>query len=245
MLDRSTKLRLRFFLTLCIFSLSSYFVEFNQATGSIFSTKGSWYYRMTVVIETPEGVKSGSSVRQISYHTEPHLGDVGGTYYSVSKGDAVMVDLGPRGIVFALLRGQNGDEDYAHSVALSAFPSKELTPAGTKIALNSDAYPLFATFSRLSDPKTLQVIDPRADQLRKFGKDRGRKTFAEAFGDGVILKEISIEATTDPVTSTIEYKLPWLSQLSGYISGMKSCGGQLMCLDRSDFERKKFVKHDE
>ena len=62
----------------------------------------SYRYRLSIEVDTPEGVKRGSGVLKvgaaISYSiTGKHLG--GGT-----NGESVAVDLGPRGLFFALLK---------------------------------------------------------------------------------------------------------------------------------------------
>lgn len=44
--------------------------------------------------------------------------------------------------------------------------------------------------------------------------------FEELFGQGVRLKEITVEMTDDPVTREIERYLPWLPELGGsYLHG--------------------------
>lgn len=70
-------------------------------------------YRLTVEVETPEGIKSGSSVIQVSkkvtsQYSIPNAGSV----ISRVKGEAVTVDLGERGVLFALLRSEY-DVDWA------------------------------------------------------------------------------------------------------------------------------------
>src|SRR5689334_19573264 len=64
-------------------------------------------YRVTVTVETPEGIKTGSAVREASmYHETSILPDQGGTFYNIAKGQAVAVDLGKRGVLFVLLGGE-------------------------------------------------------------------------------------------------------------------------------------------
>src|SRR6218665_2890440 len=61
-------------------------------------------YKMTVTVETPEGIKTGSAVREAGRYTEPSiLPDQGGVFYRVIGGEAVVVDLAERGVLFALI----------------------------------------------------------------------------------------------------------------------------------------------
>jgi len=75
-------------------------------------------YRITVEIETPESVKSGSAVRQISVRRQPRLPDAGSISYNVS-GEAVVIDLGERGVLFSLI-SHGSYYDVFH-----AFPYEE------------------------------------------------------------------------------------------------------------------------
>jgi len=208
---------------------------------------GYWNYRMTVEVETPEGLKQGSAVRRISYHTEPSLfPGQGGALYYVSQGQAVVVDLGKRGLLFATM-----GQDYAHNVALQSFPLREKTPIGTKVTLAPERYPPLVHFRDLNDPRTIEhsyghemrdVPCAPVDHGTQPTHCRG-PVFAdhleEQFGSGVKLKEISIEVTNDSVTTGIENWLPWLSQMRGYLSGEHTCHGTELfaCMDTSAFYR--------
>src|SRR4051812_10059597 len=65
---------------------------------------GTWHYKMTVTVETPEGIKTGSAVRAVTVHLVPRLSLEVHPTIEV-KGEAVAVDLGRRGVLFALMRG--------------------------------------------------------------------------------------------------------------------------------------------
>jgi len=70
------------------------------------NSSGTWRYRVTVEIETPEGIKSGSAVRELSVGTPlinlPDAGNPGRI-----RGEAVVIDLGVIGKVFSLLPSQS------------------------------------------------------------------------------------------------------------------------------------------
>jgi hypothetical protein len=138
----------------------------------------------------------------------PHV-----TSSKMVKGEAVIVDLGERGVLFALL-----GEDYAYNVVFKAFPRHgATTPEGIEYYSNlKDARatlepgplpdPMLVMFTDISDPLTVRLVDQ--DDL------------AASFGEGVSLKEITIEMTEDPLAWRIDEYLPWLSGLGGsYLHG--------------------------
>ena len=174
---------------------------------------GWWRYRMTVTVETPEGIKTGSAVREVNAHREPDVGENAGAG-SYVRGEAVVVDLGARGTLFALLRGQNS-VDHAEDIVFHMFPMPDgpgggLTREGiwyysrlkdAKATLPIDKYPMLVRFKDINDPKTVERVDPN--------------NLAASFGDGVKLVSASIEITSDPVTTGVEKKLGWLREYYG------------------------------
>lgn len=191
-------------------------------------TSGTWRYKMTVVVETPEGVKSGSAVREMSNaRSKIELNLPQGTHPAKIKGEAVVVDLGERGVLFALLSGYRYGPDHAKTILFNVFPSghggnsaggikyyRDLKDA--KATLEPPDYPVLVMFRDINDPKSVErVLDITAGKSGyatrdeyKLRKDR----FEELFGEGVRLKEITIEMTEEPVTWEVERWLGWLSE---------------------------------
>ena len=187
---------------------------------SIFYPWGTWRYKMTVVVETPEGLKTGSVVREVSVGSEPaFLGTSGGGSAS-AKGEAVVVDLGKRGKLFVL-----NDYPYVESsmyrIFWDAFPIAEgriaLTPKGIryyrslknkKAILSADYNLLMVTFMDLTKPETVTVV--RAQHVKNDNKIYIIDQFQKNFGTGVRLKEIILETTEEPVTWQIDKTLPWI-----------------------------------
>ena len=89
----------------------------------------AYRYRLTLDVETPEGAKTGSSVIEVRTW-ETHF-EGKRTNHEV-RGQAVVVDLGARGLLFALLagRGENGGlgsvDHAAYLPALVALRGKKL-----------------------------------------------------------------------------------------------------------------------
>lgn len=187
-------------------------------------------YRMTVTVETPEGIKTGSAVRQIKvtegFKFAPEM-----TPSIELTGEAVVVDLGKRGVLFGTMYGSSGGgDDYAWRLPFDTFPyPRHGTPKEqeefksyfkhAKAVLDGANYPYFFYFKDLNVPKTMEQV--YKGQYRWEKDKEGRFTggkhveavtdkMAEVFGSGVRIKEVTIEMTDDPVTWEIEKWLPWL-----------------------------------
>lgn len=158
-------------------------------------------YKITVTVDTPEGVKTGSAVREAVRHTESSvLPEQGGTFYSVSKGEAVVIDLGTRGILFSLI-----DEDREAKKAFSMWQEKK--PSSI---LTIAEYPRFVTFQDLSNPNTVtNVLDLSWDSKNatQYLKEDDTETI---FGSGVKIQTVVISVTDAPISWGIEAWLPWL-----------------------------------
>ena len=190
---------------------------------------GKWRYRMTVTVETPEGIKTSSAVREL--RVQKGLGLFPEMSPGVElEGEAVVIDLGHRGVLFSMI-----PRDYLYGTIFHLFPREGgLTSGGIryynhftneKAILPRDKYPEFSpfvTFKNLNDPKSVIGIDP--DKIDK------------TFGEGVKIKEIYVQFTDQPITHEVKTKLPWLANIKGYLSGKNISGKQLFeRLDRGNF----------
>jgi hypothetical protein len=219
-----------------LFLLAALFAGFSltacAANGDSTFASGTWRYKMTVMVSTPEGDKVGSAVREVAVQKgwsplpemQPHV--------SV-KGQAVVIDLGERGILFALLRGNRLGSDYGSDLPAHIFMPEGggLSAAGIKkmselkagpTVLAPEWYPAFVRFKDPNDPRTVESVSRYSD--RDFPNGYGGTAIAleKAFGSGVRLKSITLEMTKEPVTSGISTLLPWLTHrdgVQGYIGG--------------------------
>ncbi|WP_158516286.1 hypothetical protein [Bosea vaviloviae] len=169
-----------------------------------------WRYRLTVDVDTPEGMRSGSGVIQVKVDR--------GRRRTTAAGEAVMVDLGKRGSFFVLLRSEQ-NADNAVYIYSAAFPGPAPgTPEGISFyhALRAEAnvpesvMPMFVRLYDLSNPRSLARVE--------------KSNLSASFGKGVNLKAVRIEMvssgipigpldrlTGTPVTRTLRSKIPWLS----------------------------------
>jgi hypothetical protein len=185
-------------------------------------------YRLTVAVETPDGVRSAANV--MSVHPDRGYSRHGST---VTKGDAVFVDLGAGKNLVALLAhtGDKGlDLDDVSYVALRAYNA-----AGHKATFNAMSrmtgpvqvggalMPVLAAFSDIGNPATMRLVKP--DDLEAV------------YGTGFKLRGVTAEAVPngfwpidfgswlgDPVTRGIETKLPWLKADDAAATALRAAG---------------------
>lgn len=182
-----------------------------------FGETKSWSYKTIVTVETPEGEKTGSAVRKITVSKNLMTGK----YYPKIEGEAVVVDLGKRGVLFGLLSSFYLGTTYATLIPNYVFPAPDgkngfdylsgLTNAEKKLDISK--YPMFVHFQNLTDPKTAElVIDMTSD--KKWPPTYSVKSDGteKIFGNGVKIKSVLIEMTDEPVTHEVSKWLPWLNE---------------------------------
>ncbi len=181
-------------------------------------------YRLTVEVDTPQGLRTGSSVIEVT------AGEVGTTLGGAAvqvRGQAVAVDLPGGKTLFALLRGDHAPYDFAGQAMFLVTPFErgdkqdgfgpllEAVRANRKVNVVPrmrpgyfdveppfSAYPMLVQFHDIADPKTLERVDP--DNL------------PASFGPGIRLRRITVQLTEEPVTTGITKRLPWLDHLQRF-----------------------------
>lgn len=212
-------------------------------TGCSGSLSETIRYRLTVNVEVDGKLLSDSGVLQVKQSdTTPILGSMGGAGNEVT-GEAVAIDLGSKGILFALLRGPQtgfGGSDRGAPAWLLfhtfANLSKSETGPLSKVrllrdlrprkVLDIDEIPMLVHFRDLNDPKSVVQDDPT---------DLGA-----TLGAGVALREVVIEVTDESITTGIEAKLAWLKTIEGQLDGSRLHTGASFPneLNAYDFTRK-------
>lgn len=171
-------------------------------------------YRLTVEVETPEGTKAASGV--LSVHPDRGYSRRGQT---VTRGDAVFVDLGGTKNLVALLAhiDKTVDLDGINYLALRAYRAAGRNPSFNDmsrmtgaVAVTGALIPVLLSFADPGDPATAHNVAP--DDLEA------------ALGKGFRLRGMTVEVVPngfwpldvggplgEPPTRGIDAKLKWLN----------------------------------
>ena len=176
-----------------------------------FSETHEWQQKITVQVETPAGLVSGSSVTHVVYTFNPNffavIGPSGGNPYKLT-GEAVVVEVLPGKYLFALLTGAESKgrteiisrvfspKTANHGKKDAALRYHEGLKPGDKMVLPVDFYPMLVTFTDINDPASVKRAEPT--NLERY------------FGAGVTLKAIVLEITDEPVTEG------WVDEVLGW-----------------------------
>jgi hypothetical protein len=194
------------------------------------NSETQWNSKITIVVETPNGIVSGYSVtRETASFTSGALvpGEARGGGVSRS-GEAVVVNLGGGKYLIALLPNPDstqiffpgqGPQDVAPKMAGLIGQSRQLNPKNyPKVS-----FPMLVTFSDIKNPKTVREVPPT--------------NIAAVLGSGYRLKAVTLEITDEPVTKgEVEKILLWLPGLNGgYLNGDSSNDGRFYGLHSGHF----------
>lgn len=179
----------------------------------LLSPSESYRYRMTIEVETPAGLRTGSSIIEVTTGKGPAFpGPEAATLHTRIRGEAAAVDLPDGQTLFALLRNSTSSQAAA-SHALSAFAEREpglrymswreqigaLKRMRGQAELPRSAYPTLVRFTNISDPGTVEQVDPN--------------NLATVFGPGVHITRITVALTEDGLTEKMKAHLPWLESI--------------------------------
>ena len=163
--------------------------------------KHEWHQKLTVVVDTPSGKVSGSSVIAI----EATFGQVPMSdrevWYRVT-GEATAVEIAPGRYLFALLGGSEeryyrAVRDRQKNVSRGEW-LKRIPQMKEVVTLQPDGYPKLITFEDIDSPSSAREVNAN--------------TVSKVFGVGYKLDRITIEIVDDPITTgVITSLLPWLN----------------------------------
>jgi hypothetical protein len=204
-------------------------ITFAVGTAAVYSIPKPIRYRLTLEVEDNGTVHTGSGVIESRWYNQIFMKDLAnGTPWTVqTRGEAVTVDLGSRGLLFALLTGVERKARGAvgsHKTYFAPDPQQimlmQFSPVGQgsmtteileDISHRRDVVnmpfadlPMLVRFRDINDPLTIEPVNPN--------------DLAASFGPGVKLRSATIAITDEPVTVGIEEKLGWLkSSKGGYL----------------------------
>ncbi len=185
-------------------------------------------FRLTVEVETPDGVKSASGIFSVTPNRGYGGSNTGETAGPKTKGDALFVDLGGGKNVVALLAvgTDRTDLDATNYIAMRAFNAAgrrvqfrdmKKTTAMSPVEVPAENAPVLVTFKNINDPASMRRLT--ADNVQ------------ELLGAGVKLHGLTVStvangfwpldvggALGEPVSRGIEQKLPWLKGEPGPVN---------------------------
>ncbi|CAL80518.1 conserved hypothetical protein; putative signal peptide [Bradyrhizobium sp. ORS 278] len=174
----------------------------------------SYRYKLTLAVNTPEGIKRASSVVEVMY-ADVWLPERG-TMHKL-RGEALYVDLGAgRRPLIALLtcdlhpldksqrrwtRDAGPGDNLLSELYGPALPNllddaKRLSRVHGARRITPSDLPDLVTFADINDPKSVIEVDP-TDLTTVLGPD-------------ISWNELTLAMTDEPITTGIESKLPWI-----------------------------------
>jgi hypothetical protein len=174
----------------------------------------SYRYKLTLAVNTPDGIKRGSSVVDVRFYqvSFPERG----TMHKL-RGEALYLDLGPgsRPLIVLLTRylpkggsGQHWTRDAGPdtrwmSQVYDRTPSQDFIVDVPRLArmrgprlITPADLPDLVTFADVKDPNSVIEVDPN--------------DLPATLGPNITWHEITLESTDEPITTGITTKLPWL-----------------------------------
>jgi hypothetical protein len=179
----------------------------------------TYRYKMTVEVETPQGIKSGSSVVEVHTYQIPQswAGIFGGNYSWMDiKGEGVFIEIEEGKTLFFLLGGGTG---YFHAKYFmdAAFPyeGNKMKYYGTlknaKGTLPKDKIQMVSAIDYADGKIAFQIV--KDEQLK------------EVFGTDVKVKHIIVETTNDPLEWKIRELSMW-NEIREYVQYMMTASSQ-------------------
>jgi hypothetical protein len=166
---------------------------------------------MTVVVDTPSGPRSGSSVTEVKL-IQFRKGTLSSSAYTTKvKGEAVAVEMPGGRTLFALLASAAnpdlGPENFAPCGYDTHSPTamdelRTLQAEREPVELPAKCYPMLVTYRDARDPTSVEILDP--------------STLSTSFGEGTFLRSITLEITSDDLTSGISKRMPPFGEKTGY-----------------------------
>lgn len=180
---------------------------------NLFGRHYHWFQKLTVLVDTPSGPKSGIAVIEVKaeyYKKGTYIGNAARMNIS---GEAGVIEISPGRYLFVLLKGFNQSTAFSTLIPRSPPAEKSATAESARFAamqtfetaittmpLPPSLYPVFATFRDIADPATLVVVDPQ--------------NLAREFGTGVQLASVALTVSPqETVADKVQRILPWLESV--------------------------------
>ena len=160
-------------------------------------------YKLTIDVELGGQVHRGTAVQEWVAESGGEWAGSLQVNTAFVAGEAVVIDLGARGLLFSTMNGLGGFPGMRVSASLSwaSGPFIRRAAAANGVAsIDPRDLPLLVIFDDLRDPLSIREVDPT--------------NMAASLGDGAVLRAASIEIVSDRLThGEVERTLPRISAL--------------------------------
>ena len=167
-------------------------------------------HRFTVSVQTPDGIRTGTSVVTFQYHNPPWWYPSAAGGMSV-QGEAVVVRLGASSVLFLpstpLYSEGISKPSALKTYDLFAFRDSRYLDNNGNIKFDRDFYPFLVYFKDFNDPNSWVQVRPN--------------DFSSAFGPGYRLISIKSEVTTERPTFEKFREFPKLFEAHYGLRGRK------------------------
>jgi hypothetical protein len=189
-------------------------------------------YRLTLEAEVDGESKTGSGVIEVTYGKQSRFAGQSDLIIDY-RGEAVVLDCGSRGTLFALLKEGNDSRSRPETIVFRAFNFEGGAFSGSSVEeglrkirslsgkreLPLTSLPMLVRFRDMNDPMTVESVS-LLNIGERFGADAKLvRATLEIVPAGIWpLNDYGI--TGVPISTGIDERLPWLPKLNGgYLNG--------------------------
>jgi hypothetical protein len=162
-----------------------------------------WRQKMTVEVDTPDGVVTGSNVVEVTWILGAYRAADGSSSDLKARGEAIALEVRPDKLLFVSIASAAYIPSGLYHGLGRAMPTSAgaadilKQPIGQKTEIPRQLRPDLLSFDDLTNPSSIRLLEH--DDLDGF------------FGEGVRLKSIKLELTDEPVSSSsVGTLLRWL-----------------------------------
>ena len=165
----------------------------------------AWNQKITLVVDTPDGIKTGSAITRVEWK-QNHFFKDGGNWWRKVYGEATYVDLGGGRYLFATI-GESSTSTMAIRTLQPGYPRRwsfedfyeEFTSLKKPLVIPEDKYPLLVTFGNINEPESVMQITSN--------------TIRDIIGENISIKTIIVEETIESETyDNLPKSMNWIKK---------------------------------
>jgi hypothetical protein len=187
-------------------------------------------YRLTLEAQVNGELRTGSGVIEVTYGKQSRFAGQSDLIIGY-RGEAVVLDLGSRGTLFALLKAGTDSRSIPETIVFRAFNFEGGAFPGSSVEeglsvihrlsgkreLPLTSLPLLVRFRDMNDPMTVERVNP-LNLGERFGADAKLIRATLEIVPAGIRPFNSFGITGEPITTGVNLKLKWLDHLDQYRS---------------------------